>query len=288
METALKLSLPKSKTSPKDIPKCAPNLMPFHISHTGHAPISTYFLPKPAPPSILVSENSGNLSSENTLESETQTTTETLETVTSASTTTIAVSETQISDSDATLTVNEQTQSTTNVIEKKSMLIPQSAVKRLSSTAKRLMASFRGRGMHGVEVELPQGYVGILLGGPPSGEVDSLERGRSSRFFKNREKGKSAKGSARPRRGAKEVVEVEDGMEVDEDGEKDVDGIRDGEEEGMTRTLEVAGRFDSFVLWHPDFPVDEGRDEYLRTLTEWVALSAEVRRKCLIHSFVSP
>jgi hypothetical protein len=29
-------------------------------------------------------------------------------------------------------------------------------------------------------------------------------------------------------------------------------------------------------LWHQDRPVDKGRDEYCRTLTEWIALSHEV------------
>ncbi|KAH9971005.1 hypothetical protein BGW80DRAFT_1325058, partial [Lactifluus volemus] len=39
---------------------------------------------------------------------------------------------------------------------------------------------------------------------------------------------------------------------------------------------QTGGRFDSFVLWHPDNPVDEGKDEYLRSLSEWVNIAAEV------------
>jgi ribonuclease H2 subunit C len=48
-------------------------------------------------------------------------------------------------------------------------------------------------------------------------------------------------------------------------------------DERPVRLLKPAARFDSFVLWHPDIPVDEGKDEYLRSLSEWVNIAAEVR-----------
>ena len=40
--------------------------------------------------------------------------------------------------------------------------------------------------------------------------------------------------------------------------------------------LEVTGTFREFVLWNADVPVDEGRDEYLRAIHEWVNIVAEV------------
>ena len=40
--------------------------------------------------------------------------------------------------------------------------------------------------------------------------------------------------------------------------------------------LEVTGTFREFVLWSADAPVDEGRDEYLRAIHEWVDIAAEV------------
>lgn len=49
----------------------------------------------------------------------------------------------------------------------------------------------------------------------------------------------------------------------------------DGDEE--TRTLSVASQFSSFVVWHADHPVDEGHDEYLRSLSEWTQLAHLVR-----------
>jgi len=40
--------------------------------------------------------------------------------------------------------------------------------------------------------------------------------------------------------------------------------------------LTVGGTFDSMRVWHPDMPVDEGRDEYVRCLMEWTRLASEV------------
>jgi len=45
---------------------------------------------------------------------------------------------------------------------------------------------------------------------------------------------------------------------------------------GNTRTLQPTSRFSSFMLWHPDIPVDEGRDEYYGALNEWVAIAHAV------------
>ncbi|THU94214.1 hypothetical protein K435DRAFT_779493 [Dendrothele bispora CBS 962.96] len=50
-----------------------------------------------------------------------------------------------------------------------------------------------------------------------------------------------------------------------------------GENE-MTKTLEPTSTFSSFVLWHPDIPVDEGSDEYYGALNEWVAIAQALHR----------
>ncbi len=54
-------------------------------------------------------------------------------------------------------------------------------------------------------------------------------------------------------------------------------GILPPEEEHPVRVLKPSARFDSFVLWHPDIPVDEEMDECLRSLSEWVNIASEVR-----------
>ena len=47
-------------------------------------------------------------------------------------------------------------------------------------------------------------------------------------------------------------------------------------DEGPTRVLEPVSTFPSFVLWNPDIPANDGRDEYVRSLREWTKVAAEV------------
>ena len=42
--------------------------------------------------------------------------------------------------------------------------------------------------------------------------------------------------------------------------------------------FQVTGTFNEFVLWNADVPVDQGRDEYLGAIHEWVNILAEVGR----------
>jgi Ribonuclease H2 non-catalytic subunit (Ylr154p-like) len=46
--------------------------------------------------------------------------------------------------------------------------------------------------------------------------------------------------------------------------------------EDQVDKLEVTGTFREFVVWSADAPVDEGRDEYLRAIHEWVNIASEV------------
>lgn len=55
-------------------------------------------------------------------------------------------------------------------------------------------------------------------------------------------------------------------MEVDEEEE----------EGGNIRELQVSSRFSAFTLWHPDIPVVERDDVYLRSIREWTALAAVI------------
>jgi len=48
---------------------------------------------------------------------------------------------------------------------------------------------------------------------------------------------------------------------------------------GAGQSPETSTRFNSFLLWHPDIPVDEGRDEYLRSPSELVNVVVEVRHR---------
>ena len=134
--------------------------------------------------------------------------------------------------------------------------------------AKLFTSAFRGRAMQGLAVDLPQGYTGLVLRG------DSSKFGTTQRT-KTKEK-RNGKGRTSGKQKTAKVAqeEVDDAEELHGEAE----GMVEGDEDAI-RVLRPTAKFDSFVLWYPDIPVDEGKDEYLRSLNEWIGLAAEV---CLI------
>ncbi|KAH9926993.1 ribonuclease H2, subunit C [Fomitopsis serialis] len=114
----------------------------------------------------------------------------------------------------------------------------------------RYVAAFRGRTVQGLKVELPEGYAGLVLQTPEG--VSTARPGKRS--------GASAKERGQPqatrstRRSSQKEV-----MDIDTD-------------------VGALSTFSSFVLWNQDIPVDEGKDEYLRSIREWTRLAAEVHR----------
>jgi hypothetical protein len=64
-------------------------------------------------------------------------------------------------------------------------------------------------------------------------------------------------------------------QEEEEEPHMEVEELPLAEEERVD-TFEVTGMFKEFILWNADAPVDEGRDEYLRAIHEWVNIAAEV------------
>ncbi|KAI0036172.1 ribonuclease H2, subunit C [Vararia minispora EC-137] len=179
----------------------SPNLMPFHVAHTGTAPISAYLRPKAAPSSI-------------------------------------AGHHTAIADNSS------------------------------ESPTERLIAAFRGRVMHGLRVRIPEGYTGLVL--------RARTETTSSSSHELEEK----------------ILRCSTGMNHSHSTEDDLDDNpyfpMSIEESEPTHSLTPSALFSSFVLWHPDIPVDDGRDEYLRSLSEWVKLSAEVRRTSSDQPNINP
>ncbi|TFK48484.1 hypothetical protein OE88DRAFT_530262 [Heliocybe sulcata] len=214
--------------------ECDANLMPFHVSYSGPAPIKSYFMVKPASSSVgqgpadpvaeiaksevdsavknavASSKDGESMELDRTPEVETPPTAGSSSTLLSAS-------------------------SSTTLVE--------------GAGQERYTAAFRGRTVHGLKVALPAGYTGIILRTPDKGkaseEVASTTRGRGSRRNED------------------------DNGEVDE--ETTLDQLH-------TRALTATHTFPSFTLWHPDIPVDEGKDEYWRSLKEWAALGCEIHR----------
>lgn len=229
----------------KDLPIRVPHLMPFHIQHTGPAPVSTYFRIRPS----LLSSVSGPST---TPVVDTEIAAEEKENASLAAADVVAP---------ATATAE------TEVVAKStaSRVLRTSAIARLADSAKRFVSSFRGRTVHGVEVALPDGYVGIVLRGDAHGKAHQTTASHSKRH-PNRSRELRRKSDL-----------VEDVQYLD-------DAAKVSPEDGRpVRVLKPAARFDSFVLWHPDIAVDEGKDEYLRSLSEWVNIAAEVRPRKLIR-----
>jgi len=108
-------------------------------------------------------------------------------------------------------------------------------IQRLSESAKRFISSFRGRTVHGVEVTLPKGYVGIVLRG------DTNDRAHAHPSTGGKSKRHPVRNSRR---------RPTDEEELDEMSLED-------EEKPPVRVLKPTARFDSFVLWHPAIPVVE-------------------------------
>ena len=127
------------------LPRCSPNLMPFHLNYSGIAPISTYFRVKPATLGQS-GPNAAQLSTEPDLETKKAGINNVASTTESG-----RVDET---DSDVAMNVTHLAGNIAVQPQKK------------SSLGTRFVAAFRGRTVHGVTVDLPEGYSGIVLRDP--------------------------------------------------------------------------------------------------------------------------
>ncbi|KAF8643019.1 hypothetical protein AX16_009263 [Volvariella volvacea WC 439] len=279
-------------SSLKDLKQCNPYLMPFHINYTGPAPISTYLKVEPASDVVGGPQqpNSNNASRYFASESTTEPTAATSDS-----------QETLLDSSESVAQNGNDTQtasaSTSTIAEQE----PGTAKK--SGPGTRFISSFRGRTIQGLNVDIPEGYVGVILehvgdngttGGSKGGVQPSVAAAKAqAKAEKEARKAMKAAGKAGRGRGTRSksrAIAVEDDAEGDgdedivmlgatiPDTERDADMDRnlavDGQENG--RTMMCASQFSSFVLWHPDIPVDERRDDYYRALTEWTYLASEV------------
>ncbi|KAI0694585.1 ribonuclease H2, subunit C [Cerioporus squamosus] len=217
------------------LPDATPNLMPFHIGYSGPAPISTYFRIRSSPSPTFGREARPPPKPLLSLSPEAQ----------------------ESSDSQATLVESVQgSSSSVTTVALRLLWI------RIWLRAKR-------EEMHGMLVDLPDGYAGIVLRAPD----DKKGKGAASDSRKRDEEKPLSKGrTTRRSKRAQEEVKVED-EEMDA-----ADILVTASEEGSTRVLEPVSTFSSFLLWNPDIPVNEGRDEYVRSLAEWTRLAAEIHR----------
>jgi hypothetical protein len=239
----------------QNLKECNPNLMPFHIDYSGPAPISTYFLVEPASETVgapraesMEKEASASCTAMGTDARE------------SAIPPPATVSCKDSCDTENPETINDE-QETPLALEHPRL----SLAKRVTDATTRFISSFRGRKIQGLKVEMPPGYVGVVLKSDAMSSEIGRAAGRATR------KVSKAKPKTRSTRSTTRVIDVDerdmhDAMDVDESCA----------DPAVIRTLAPVSQFSSFVLWHADHPVDEGRDEYFRSLTEWTRLAHEV------------
>lgn len=222
----------------KNIPTCSPHLMPFHISYSGSAPIQTYFRVKPAPPPTYGSSMSESKATPVTKPASPPPEPD------------AADSQRTIDMSSSTASVSNQdlgwTSSSTTLVEGEKPITDTETSH--SPNSIHFTASFRGRALRGLHVDLPEGYSGLVLRPPEGGDA------HTGVFPK----------SGKPYIPDNDDANTNDDEVVEEDDEP-------------IRFLQPSSSFSSMTLWNPDIPLDEGRDEYLRSLTEWTKLAAVVQ-----------
>lgn len=150
-----------------------------------------------------------------------------------------------------------------------SVAFRQSQEKSVGCFSRHKTATFRGRRIVGLVTDLPKNYSGLVVHGETAGQIRQNRKAR--KVVVQEQKGK--KESLQRARSARKMGEAaaKDTNEQ-EDGEQELSSVTSD----LVRRLHPSEEFSSFTLWNPDIVVDEGQDEYMRTLKEWCALSSEV------------
>ncbi|KAI6112905.1 ribonuclease H2, subunit C [Pisolithus croceorrhizus] len=249
------------------LPTSSPNLMPFHIEYSGPAPISRYFRPAPAPVTNATRDLTTELSSSSVVtltEESASGTFESQSSVTSYCSVATSVTVVEATGlSEPMEMINAKTQ-------------PSAELDSADSSEPKLVAAFRGRRVVGQAVKLPDGYGGLVLQAP-SLRSTAGNRSGTSGFFESPSAAKSKPVSTRrtTRRSARAGMSSEDAT-VEEAANSAEEDSQHRLPPEATRQLLPVSMFSSFTIWSPDIPVDEGKDEYMRTLIEWTKLAAEI------------
>ncbi|KAL1741974.1 ribonuclease H2, subunit C [Schizophyllum fasciatum] len=234
----------QSSCAVRQLPAADPNLLPFHVAHTGPAPVSAYFLVQPAKEAVGAPAAMADASTAKPDASTTKA---------DASTTKADASETE---GDASMTGGA----------------PGAAS---SGPSKRLVSAFRGRTVHGLRVDVPAGYHGLVLRADGQRARDSKpQTGRPRRDADARLRGADAelRGADAELRGAADagLGDADDTLlAADADAAPPDDAAR---------LLRPAAQFSALTVWAADIPVDAARDDYVRALAEWTALAGEIHR----------
>lgn len=151
---------------------------------------------------------------------------------------------------------------------------------RNGSWQSQMSAAFRGRVLRGLEVKLPEGYSGMVLRSDASTSDTNIKSSQSARQTKSKASARDTKKGRTSRRGYKKAntIDADEDVECSELQDEDSLSVSAEAINGTLkmRMLKPSAAFSSMVVWNPDVPVDESRDEYIRALNEWVSVAAEV------------
>ncbi|KAJ8494395.1 hypothetical protein ONZ45_g13251 [Pleurotus djamor] len=230
-------------TVSEPLPSCKANLMPFHLDYDGPAPLSTYFQIKSAKSTVGAPDPSA--SADGSVPGEPQ------------------KDETKHEDSQNTDTMISES---INDLQLKDALDDDGSI--------RYTSTFRGRVVHGLDVPLPEGYVGVVL---QSEEPDRSTSKNDTKKGKGKAREVVREDSVRTRRSSRRKDKAEEDDEEEEEEEHSASRPMDTEAR-PTKTFTPVSSFSSFTLWHPDNPVDERGDEYYRSLMEWTKLTSIIHQ----------
>lgn len=291
MRTAI--SIPSSFIA---LPQCTPNLMPFHINYSGPAAVKTFMLVEKLFGKSETTEATTKLEEESISETMLLTSKNNMPTPelsmkrksTSMESTLDDPLPTSLTEPTSTLTVSSQT------------IITQFTSPPIGDAEKRFVSTFRGRSIHGLSVDMPDGYVGVVLRTTANSEIEAegqkSEGSRTAGYDRDeKEVGTKLRGSrcrgrltssAAPRKRATVTISDDDDNaslnKTSNSLDKDLDidmvdpPLTTFERDDPTRLLVPTERFSSFTIWQADRMVDKSNDEYWRALTEWIALAHEV------------
>lgn len=331
MSTSTKLGLAFIPGPTESLKLCTPNLMPFHIDYTGPAPVTAFMRVEKLAGTVQSGseavKSTGNEASSNEkcggdvsmdvdLEKTAVQADQVSEITEAISTGDNSTNDTLVSTTPPILT--RTTTETTLVAETPQTTLDQSISLASSSSQsqfgvppiddldRRFVSAFRGRSIHGLTLDLPEGYTGVVLkvgkdlvneganvlkeGGSRENIGDEIEIDMEMERRRPRRKGRLTS-SAAPRKATSiiipdddeptqkanstDIIDLSKLSDTPKDDPMDVVGSMASSGDPC-RVLIPSARFDSFTLWQTDRMVDKTSDEYWRTLNEWIGLAHEV------------
>ncbi|KAF8184480.1 ribonuclease H2, subunit C [Pholiota molesta] len=316
------------------LPSCTPNLMPFHINYTGPAAVSAFMRVRKLvveeiekEPGEMEATNEASASAE---KKDDQDAAEDIEMASDAQDSSLTTESSVEATPASALSTSSESQTTVVASESQtpSLLSTSSSLATVAPTTtptappiedadKRFVSAFRGRTIHGLTIDLPAGFSGLVLqtddrnqgtSKGSSAAADSKTNPTSKAGEKSSARGKAKKAeeqdapstrrrgrltrSTLPSSSSTQPIEVpgddrDDEVMADAAGEDTTTNEGDDaavpdaagdDDAAATRRLVPMAQFSAFTLWSADRVVDKGRDEYYRSLTEWVALANEIHR----------